>query len=144
LDDEIPWDEFDLPALVRKHQPHTVIVGRSHHAPLAERLFHKEGIGAFYRFFQKNPLTTLESVKIGTQTPEWAMGPLCRILEELALIQAEGETLRLIESPDKKNLSDSPTYLRLVEAKTQWAFLADESLERIKTYFTTLMEAPQS
>jgi len=47
----------------------------------------------------------------------------------------------VLEGTEKRNLTDSPMYNRLMDVRQQYAFLSDESLPTIKSYFTNLREA---
>jgi ssDNA-specific exonuclease RecJ len=60
------------------------------------------------------------------------------VLEELGLIRTTGQEIVLEKTQEKRNLADSRTYQRLIEAQRQWAFLTDESLPRIRDYLFNL------
>lgn len=141
LDEEIPWEEFDLPSLVTQKRPATVAVASQKRLPLCERLLKKETIGSVYRLLARPGGATLSVLETDSRTPRWALSPLLRIFAELGLVAVDGDRYTALESAEKRNLADSPTYRRLIEANRQASFLANESTQTIHAYFTNLMEA---
>jgi len=141
LDDDIPIEEFDLPRLVKKSAFATIALGRSSRGQVIARLFNKEGIGSLYRLIQRSPSTTMEDLERLSKNPGWAIRPILRIFEELKLVAFDAGTVRMLEGTEKRNLTDSPMYNRLMDVRQQYAFLSDESLPTIKSYFTNLREA---
>ncbi|HRY77918.1 MAG TPA: single-stranded-DNA-specific exonuclease RecJ [Candidatus Izemoplasmatales bacterium] len=144
LDETIPPEAFDVPELVQKKRPTTVAVRLNKHRPLWDRFLNKDGIGSIFRLIQKRPETTMDTLMAEAKAPEWAIAPIVQVFEDLHLvIRSEGH-IALQEPQEKRNLADSRTYNRLMEAQRQWAFLTEEPLSRIRTYLTHLLEAIHS
>lgn len=144
LDEEIPWEDFDLPSLVTENRPGTVAVGPLKRLSLCERLMKKEGIGSLYRMLSKPGGITLPVLEEMSRIPAWALSPVLRIFSELGLLAEDDGRFSAVDAAEKRNLADSPTYRRLIEANRQASFLANESTSSIHAYFTNLMEAQSS
>ncbi len=138
LDETILPEDFDISELMRKRRPGTVLIRLNRNRPIWERHLNKEGIGSVFRLLQKRPETNRETLEAEAKIPPWVLSPIVHVLEELGLIRTTGQEIVLEKTQEKRNLADSRTYQRLIEAQRQWAFLTDESLPRIRDYLFNL------
>jgi ssDNA-specific exonuclease RecJ len=118
----------------------TVVLTRKTLDPDLSEIMTKDFITKSFLFFKQNERASLSAFKDTFGIDPIIAGWIIAILIEVGLLTQTDEFFQIVEISEKKDLKNSPTYLKCFELKNDIEKLYSLPTGRLKNHYAKLME----
>jgi single-stranded-DNA-specific exonuclease len=140
FDDTVIIDDESIIKGVENQKQMTVVLTRKTLDPDLSEIMTKDFITKSFLFFKQNERASLSAFKDTFGIDPIIAGWIIAILIEVGLLTQTDEFFQIVEISEKKDLKNSPTYLKCFELKNDIEKLYSLPTGRLKNHYAKLME----